>query len=81
MIVKAFLAWAGLKAMPALHNEAVHDALNVKTAILAGHARIVRLSAAGDLAASAGDVSLGSSVATKQSEVWAALDELARRLD
>lgn len=80
MIVKALLAWAGLRAVPDLHNQAVHDVLNVKAALLAGHARLVRLQGAADIAAASGDADLVAAVAHQQSEVRTALDELAGRL-
>lgn len=81
MIVKAFLAAMGLKAIPAIHNEAVHDALNVRAAIMAGHARMLRLQQARDRVAAEGNIDAVAAIATKQNDLRAGLDELARRLD
>lgn len=80
MIVKAFLAAMGLKAIPAVHNEAVHDALNVRAAIMAGHSRMLRLQRARDRVEAAGDTEAVAAITAKQSDLRAALDDLARRL-
>jgi hypothetical protein len=80
MILKALLAAMGLSNLPGLHNEAVHDALNARTAFRAGHARSVRLSALADQAEARGDREGVRDAMEKQSEVRAALDDLSRRL-
>jgi hypothetical protein len=80
MILKAFLAAMGLANLPGLRNEAVHDALNARTAFRAGHARSVRLSAIADQAEARGDRQGVQDAMAKQSEVRAALDDLSRRL-
>lgn len=80
MIIKALLAGLGLRALPSLHNEAVHDALNARTAFRAGHARVVRLSALADQAYSRGDADGVRRAMDRQSETRAALEELSGRL-
>lgn len=42
VIVKALLAWAGLRAAPRPHDVRVHDALNADTATIAGFRRVAR---------------------------------------
>ncbi len=81
MIIKAFLAALGLGALPNVHNDAVHDALNVKAAALAGHARMVRLQKAVDRAAAHGNTAAVERINAKQDDVVTALQDLARRLD
>ena len=44
MIMKALLAWAGLKAVPHIHDIRVHDALNEDTAAIAGFRIVARQS-------------------------------------
>lgn len=88
MIVRALLEWAGLQAPPlpadirsVLHSDDAHNTLNVGFAAVAGHARILRLQKAADLAAKAGNTTAVERIICKQNDVRAALNDLARRLD
>ena len=89
MIIERLLAWAGLCAAPPfsgmsppdLHNDTVHKALNVKAAVLAGHARLLRLQKVGDRVAVNGNAHVAAAIAEKQNEIRAGLDDLARRFD
>lgn len=81
MILKALMTVFGLRAMPTLRNERVHDAQNIRTAALAGHQRAVRLSAVSDRAYSRGDTEQVRRVLDQQSEIRSGLDELTRRLE
>ena len=44
MIIKALLAWAGLRAAPHLHDDRVHAALNADTVSMAGFRILARQS-------------------------------------
>ena len=83
MIFRAILDGIGWHSAPtpSLHNQAVHDALNIKAAALEGHARMVRLQRASDLAAAAGNTAAVARIIAKQDDVRAALENLAGRLD